>query len=103
MNYEEALQRWGASKLTKSYSIVLDDVALGTVRVEMNFNEGYVCCGGTDPDCYCSFAESPTAEVVITGKNKNDGYLRYVIDYANFDFKTVLKELLEIGGGSLNV
>ncbi len=98
MQYEEALKVWGKSKLENYY----DNVDLESVRVEMDFNEGYACCGGTDPDCYCSFAESPSANVLITGRDDRGAPLRFEISHYAFDFVTILKEIVEAGGGTIN-
>lgn len=95
MKYEDALQEWGAKKIQEKYC----DIASRPIVVKMNFNEGYACCGGTDPDCYCSFAESPSAEVNIVDR---DG--RSVrIDAEDFDFAKVLGEIIEAGGGTVSV
>lgn len=94
MNYEEALKEWGARKLEKIYNGIL--VGRETVKVSMEFDEGYACCGGRDPYCYCSFAESPRAYVEITS-----GKYKCSIDSWEFNFAGILKEIVEAGGGTV--
>lgn len=98
MKYDQALKHWGRNRLKyllrgKEY-INVDDVS-----VNMMFNEGYVCCNGRDPDCYCSFAESPSAEVVITSWNNKGRSLCTRISYDEFDFAEILKEIVESADG----
>lgn len=105
MKYEEALELWGATKLiqhlnpskpTKDHKLLrTSDVT--NVKVKLVFNEGYACCGGTDPHCYCSFAESPSANVEISGLVKGTHY-GINIDHYSFDFATMIKELVEYAG-----
>lgn len=110
MQYEEALKRWGLKKLNTTQRYVLKERGHGgyeqvnliagewpNVTVEMNFNEGYACCGGNDPDCYCSFAESPSAEVQIT----HPSGARYYIDLDSFDFAKVLGEIVAAANGTI--
>lgn len=98
MKYEDALREWGARRLEENG---YGDVDRNSVVVNMEFNEGYACCGGRDPDCYCSFAESPSAEVVITGNAFHMKSARCTISSWSFDFATILKEIVEAGGGSV--
>lgn len=101
MNYESALKLWGKIKLD-AYNGVSDTDA-SSVIVRMSFNEGYTCCGGSNPDCYCSFAESPSARVVIEGWTESGRSVSYDMDYDEFDFATVLKEICEAADGSINL
>ena len=98
MKYEEALKVWGAMKLNNYNGGRYGNIDPETVKVSFNFNEGYACCGGSDPDCYCSFAESPRAEVVI--RSAESGQVR-TIPMEDFDFAQVLKEIVEVGGGNI--
>lgn len=92
MQFEKALKIWGAERLsTKTHTVNPD-----TVTVETEFNQGYACCGGTDPNCYCSYAESPSAYVVITS-----GKLRDTISVEDFDFAEILGEIVKAGNGHL--
>lgn len=110
MKYDEALKEWGRIKLNRVY---LDcDVSADSVSVEMDFDEGYTCCGGSIPDCYCSFAESPSASMSISGKcvKKNESHshrhvevVSTVIPSHKFDFVTVLKEICEAGKGHVSL
>ena len=101
MKYEEALQLWGAGKLASYAKMMGEDVVLSSVKVEFDFSEGYNCCGGRDPHCYCSFAESPRADVLITGYTTGDNSVSSTIDIASFDFVTVLGELVALGQGAI--
>lgn len=92
MKYEQALKVWGAKRLSNSHRTVNPD----TVSVTMEFNEGYACCSGRDPDCYCSYAESPSAHVVISsGKHKEE------IDVEDFNFVEILGEIVKAADGVL--
>lgn len=101
MKYEDALREWGARKIEERHYRSKHPVNRDTVKVEMEFNEGYACCGGTDPDCYCSLAESPTANVKIVGVDTQGRRMYTEIDQWSFDFATVLKEIVEAGGGTV--
>ena len=101
MKYEAALKLWGATKVAECYRMTVEDFVLDSVSVTFDFNEGYACCGGRDPDCYCSFAESPSADVVVDAERKAGGALRWSMDMASFDFATVLEELLIVGDGTI--
>lgn len=106
MKYDEALEAWGALKL-KEYRTDLQGLEFEAVSVSMDFSEGYACCGGRNPDCYCSFAEAPRAEVNIIGyvkegsKYSDYGAVSRTIDLADFDFTTVLREICEAAGGAV--
>lgn len=93
MNYEVALKRWGALQL----GLDPDDTDLDEIQVRMFWDEGYACCGGTDPGCYCSLAEPPRAEVRILGPDWRSKY----IDMDEFDFGRVLGQIVEAGGGHI--
>ena len=104
MKYEDALRVWGFRQLeevrrVESYwgrGTVIPLVEADLIRVEMNFDEGFACCGGTDEGCYCSYAQSPSAEVVIS-----DGYYRREIPIQDFDFVKILGEIVAAGGGEV--
>lgn len=108
MQYEEALREWGARRIEAHFrdKPVIDR---DTVKVDMEFDEGDVCCGGTDPDCYCSLATSPSAKVVISASGlrgwasgKQYQTYRVSIDHSEFDFCTILAEIVESGHGTLH-
>ena len=105
MQYEEALKHWGVSKLVSPWAPLkqYETVDIETVKVTMVFDEGYVCCGGTDPDCYCSMATSPTAEVLITGQTDLGRKLSHRIDATDFDFTVVLGEILCAADGQMSL
>lgn len=102
MKYEQALQLWGARRIEDYKSsrhkaeVSIDP---STVNVSLDFDAGYACCGGTNPGCYCSYATSPTAQVEITGRAFDDQHHTAYIDASDFDFATVLGEILHAGGG----
>lgn len=109
MKYEDALKIWGAKLVARQnmHDILFEKIDLDTVQVELDLEEGYACCGGSDPSCYCSFAESPSAHVLVSckgvgiGKRRTSTY-QAVMDSDRFDFATVLKELCEIGDGNIS-
>lgn len=72
MHYDDALKKWGAAKI------------------------------GTDADpeysCYCSFYESPSANVKITDTASGRSTS---ISTQDFDFVTVLAEIVAAGDGTL--
>ena len=94
MQYEEALKRWGANRIQDWYPA--SDIDWESVHVAIEFNEGFACCGGSNPDCYCSYAESPSASVVITGSER-----RVDIAAADFDFAVILGEIVDVAGGTV--
>lgn len=101
VQYEKALQAWGAKKLQAAYHsygkapVMVDKK---TVLVEMDFNEG--CC---EPG---SYYESPTANVKITGmgsiNNSKTIHLQTSIDHYSFDFVQILGEIVDAGDGVLS-
>jgi hypothetical protein len=118
MRYDEALKVWGAKRLndrraearalaaTSAYFRASYDDRLGmepydpsTVSVTMNFDKGNPCCGGSNADCYCSQATSPTADVYITGRTFDDCFWSLTIDLD--DFATVLGEICDAAGGTM--
>ena len=104
MQYEDALRLWGATKLASRYNVPLNELDPDLVKIEMIFDEGYQCCGGRDPDCYCSFAESPSADVLITYRGTAgpiDRQSAYRISSYDFNFVDILGEIVAAGGGTL--
>lgn len=115
MDYQEALNRWGARKVARRRGLTLEAIDLSTVQVQMDFDEGYACCGGKDPNCYCSFAKPPSADVVITanlrtdtphllpllGRYKGGETVQHTISADDFDFSTVLREILAEADGEI--
>lgn len=95
MHYEEALKLWGARRLTKATGYTVEP---HTVHVRMVFTEGFPCCGGSNPDCYCSFATSPSANVAISGTDTKGRPQCTTIDADSFDFAEVLGEIVEAAG-----
>lgn len=95
-DYQTALRLWGAERLKERYGDRIDG-KIEDITVEFEFREGFECCGGRDPDCYCSLAESPSANVII---RSGYTYNRY-IDMEDFDFVTTLQEIIAAGGGTI--
>jgi len=96
MQYEDALKAWGLTRLKQAGYKSIDPK---TVIVSMDFSEGYACCGGTDPDCYCSFAESPRAEVLITADQTEYYTAQTSIPLDQFDFTQILGEIVNAADG----
>jgi hypothetical protein len=98
MRYEDALKVWGAGKLScyqcrKKFI----GVAPSTVSVSMKFDEGHSCYG----HC-CSMGEPPSADVIILGTCRACGReCRSHISMWEFDFFTILGEIVVAGGGSV--
>lgn len=102
MKYDDAIKMWGFLKL-KPYIKQSEKIDINNVSVYMNFSEGYSCCGGGDPDCYCSFATPPSAEVSISAYTNKGRNVSYDIDLAGFDFATILKEIVEAADGHVGL
>lgn len=107
LQYEQALQVWASKRLQNLYQINGLMIDKKTVTVEMEFDEGTYCCDG-DNGCYCSLAESPSANVRIKalGSVYNDDkilYLSMAINHDDFDFVTILKEIVEAGDGEISL
>lgn len=84
MEYQEALGRWAAIKAQA------DPDSWADFEVDIEMDPGYACCGGTDPLCYCSLAESPSCKLVVySGKQR-------VWSSSYFDFTSVVREILEV-------
>ncbi|AXF51615.1 hypothetical protein CONSTELLA_125 [Mycobacterium phage Constella] len=85
MKYEEAAKIWAA----RNFGI--DARTIKSVKFDLD--PGYACCGGTNPDCYCSYAEAPSIEVTIHhpsgGQTKGLGW----------DMTSILRGLFEISEG----
>ncbi len=100
--YNIALQMWGAKRLTDSYAnsnVEVNEVDLDSVKVSFEFDEGFACCAGSDPECYCSLVESPSADVVIGGRTTGGDYLHSVcIDADSFNFVEILNEIVTVSG-----
>jgi len=102
MKYEDALKVWGYKKI-KSQLAPPEAVLMEDIDVRMVFVKGYACCGGADPSCYCSLAESPRADVEIYAKTTTGRYIHHNIDLGDFDFIGTLEEILEAANGSIEL
>jgi hypothetical protein len=103
LRYDEAVKVWGAGRLSCWSCRDTARIDTSTVTVEFDFDEGYACCGGTDPSCYCSFAEAPRADVLICGSCVCGETARSSIGIDSFDFHGILREIVESGGGTISV
>lgn len=109
-SYDVALQAWGSIRLAASRGIPVSRVDRSSIRVSMDFDEGYACCETYDPDCHCTRAIAPTANVVITGYLLADpamGFERRMleekIDSEWFEFSDILREIVEAGDGVISL
>lgn len=97
ISYEEAARRWGIEKL-KAYEGIRPILDETSVTVDFEMDPGYNCCGGSDPDCYCSFAESPQLTAVVSyralGKTRGP---KPSITITYIDFAATLREMFELG------
>lgn len=104
MNYEQALRLWGLRRLQAEYPRARD-FDLESITVEMQFNEGFACCDGRDPQCCCSYAESPSANVEIRGRGRSKSeqpriYTSNISAY-DFNFARILGEIVAVGDGAI--
>ncbi|QDK02675.1 hypothetical protein PP304_gp195 [Gordonia phage Phendrix] len=88
MKYEDAVKKWGAQKLD-CYSVKYDEV----LDVEFEMDEGYACCGGRDPDCYCSLAEGASLKASIRYRYNRQSYT-YTDTY--IDMGETIREVVEM-------
>lgn len=105
MQYQTALAIWGLKTL-KALGIVTSNATLSThvIKVSTEINQGYSCCGGSDPDCYCSLAESPSLVALISctpmGSAKATTTQEVAIDS---DFTSFLGEVLKATEGTITL
>ena len=104
MKYEDAVAVWGAGKLYCPTCRKSGTAELSSVTVYFEMDKGYACCGGSDPNCYCSFAEAPSFDVLIVAKCGvcNNSKIAYTQDAEYFNFTEVLGEIVDAGGGSIS-
>ncbi len=93
LTYEDAVRKWGATKLD-GYSNIRGKYDEASVSVDFELDSGYACCGGSDPNCYCSFAESPSMKAYVSYKSLKGRTEKIVISY--IDFAETLREVLAI-------
>jgi len=93
LTYEDAVRKWGTGKLN-GYSNLRGKFDETSVSVNFVLDEGYACCGGSDPNCYCSFAESPSMKAYVSYKTLKGRTEKIVISY--IDFAETLREVLEV-------
>lgn len=97
LTYDEAVQVWAKNYAAQDKSFKHKDAY--KYRVDVEVNEGYACCGGRDPQCYCSYAESPSAYIGIT---ITDGsILVKQIELRYKDMAEVVREIIVAGGGTI--
>lgn len=114
MKYEEAIKAWGTMKLREQLSRLNRIEKIENVKVEFKFDEGNPCCAGLDPNCYCSLAEDPNAEILITGNGIRKSGTQCSLSrgislntglFGNniISFADLIKELCEVGKGNLSL
>lgn len=64
------------------------------VHITESFSEGYACCGGRDPDCYCSFVEPASHEVIVAAGQYSTTY--YSDKYGPSATVSFLNDLMEV-------
>lgn len=104
MKYDDALRAWGKIKLDVAHEGNWRGTKMSaipeSVKVEFEFDEGNPCCGGSDPECYCSLAESPSANVRVSGIDEASGMVMYTsISHWDFDFARILEEIVNAADG----
>ena len=97
MNYEEALREWGKRKLA-SYRVDLSQVDPASISVDFDLDPGYSCCGGSNPDCYCSFAEGASLEATVSYRETKARSRTKSLRCGYLDFGETLRELFEADG-----
>lgn len=94
LSYEDMVVRWGVAKLS-IYSGIRGKFDPASVAVDFGVNEGFACCGGSDPDCYCSFAEAPYLKADITYRTLKGGNGRITV--TDLDFANTMREFIAAG------
>lgn len=90
MKYEDAVKKWGEKQLGYAH-VEYDEV----LDVSFDMDPGYQCCGGRDPDCYCSFAESASLQADIRFRRKGEVVSRtYTVRH--IDMGETIKEVVEM-------
>lgn len=96
---DEALQEWGRRKLKERYPGVEHHI----VNVDVEIDPGYQCCGGSDPHCYCSYAESPSIQVEIRGFYGKRDVPRHKMQVNsittseyNYNFPALIREIVAV-------
>lgn len=87
--YDEQIKVWASSRYD------LDLATIESVSIDTRFNEGYACCGGADPNCYCSFAESASMYLTITVAFITGGTTNFEIDMIYGDMGKLIQEIIE--------
>ncbi len=93
LTYEDAIKRWGIAKLNDYRPDIKGKFDEASVSVSFEIDRGYSCCGGSDPNCYCSFAESPSMEAYVLYKDLKGK--SGTLEVAHIDFAETLREMLE--------
>lgn len=88
--YDEQLKVWAAIR----YNLILQEIE--SVALETNYDEGYPCCGGRDPGCYCSLATSASLDLIVTiNKTTTIEPQVEMIDLMFGDMGDLVKEIYE--------
>jgi hypothetical protein len=89
-----------AEEATRLYAEREFNEALVHARIDIENHEGYKCCGGTDPNCHCSFAESDWQTFDLVGFRANGTYVTKQIGDKYTSFNEVLGNILAVGNES---
>jgi hypothetical protein len=92
--YDEAVRKWGVTRLS-GYRNIKGKFDETSVTVDFELDSGFNCCGGSDPDCYCSMAESPSMKAYISYKGIGK-FKPGKIEISYIDFAETLREMLEV-------
>lgn len=103
MHYEEALKAWATQRMLACRPDLAGKIDLSTITADVEIEPGYNCCGGSDPNCYCSFATSPSLEVTVGARRLTGRGYEAVVIGSDFDFTSFLREVLEVGEGKLSL
>ena len=83
---EEAIVAYAKTKFS------VTDIVRAEIYLETN--QGFSCCGGRDPECYCSLAEGASSYLQLTAYDSNKKHHTMQIHES---FATILEEIIKIG------
>ncbi len=91
-----------AEEATRIFAEKQFNVPLLHARIDITNHEGYKCCGGTDPNCYCSFAESDWQTYQLVGFKEDGTIVSTEIGDRYTSFNEVLSMILVEGNTEEN-
>lgn len=86
-----------AEEATRRYAEKEFKTDLLHARVDIENHKGYKCCGGTDPQCYCSFAEGDWQTYHLIGYKLDGSVIHKQIGDRYTSFNEILGQILVIG------